>query len=192
MTPSTTTTTISTTATYSTITNSFMFVSQPTEAASVLDSISASIVSQRSVWDATRWAGYTITITPTSTTTSSQATKTGFDIIELTITYTDSEYSFLAINYDGLSDPIVINYTHPLGTTLDSTNSQTTFCDQTSMFTQEDSGDVLGSSNDGSEYDCTTVINPVTTATYLSVSPTNTNAAAWIIPQWNCLTNICN
>ncbi|KAL6233343.1 hypothetical protein BDW75DRAFT_242143 [Aspergillus navahoensis] len=70
VTPSTTTTTISTTGTYSTLTNSFVYTSQTSEAQSVLESISASIVSQRSVWDATRWAGYTITITPTTTTTT--------------------------------------------------------------------------------------------------------------------------
>ncbi|KAL4986581.1 hypothetical protein BDW68DRAFT_178605 [Aspergillus falconensis] len=70
VTPSTTTTTISTTGTYSTLTNSFVYTSQSSEAQSVLESISASIVSQRSVWDATRWAGYTITITPTTTTTT--------------------------------------------------------------------------------------------------------------------------
>ncbi|EED17282.1 class V chitinase, putative [Talaromyces stipitatus ATCC 10500] len=189
--PSTTTTTISTTGTYSTITNSFMFVSQPTEAASVMDSISASIVSQRSVWDATRWAGYTITVTPTSTTTSSQAAKTGFEIIQLAIDYSDSDYSFLAINYDGLSNPIVINDTHPFGEDLKSTNSQTTFCDQTSTFVQEDSGDVLGSSNNGNEYDCTTVVRPVTTTTSVTISPTSTNRA-YFIPMWQCLTNICD
>ncbi|KAI9370341.1 hypothetical protein BJX61DRAFT_515871 [Aspergillus egyptiacus] len=66
VTASTTTTTISTTGTYSTITNTFMLGPEPTVADSVLSSISASIVSQRSVWDATRWAGYTITVTSTS------------------------------------------------------------------------------------------------------------------------------
>ncbi|RAK92634.1 glycoside hydrolase, partial [Aspergillus costaricaensis CBS 115574] len=70
VTPSTTTTIISTTGTYSTLTNSFVYTSQTSEAQSVLESISASIVSQRSVWDATRWAGYTITITPPTTTTT--------------------------------------------------------------------------------------------------------------------------
>ncbi|KAJ5542582.1 glycoside hydrolase [Penicillium sp. DV-2018c] len=67
VTASTTTTTISTTGTYSTITNSFMLGPEPTMADSVLMSISASIVSQRKAWDATRWSGYTITIHDSST-----------------------------------------------------------------------------------------------------------------------------
>ncbi|RHZ64660.1 hypothetical protein CDV55_102659 [Aspergillus turcosus] len=182
ITPSTTTTTISTTGTYSTITNSFMFISQPTQAASVLDSISASIVSQRSVWDATRWAGFTITITPTSTTTSTQPTGTGFSIVDYTLPYTNYEYVWLAINYNGLSAPIIINGSVSLGMNLTNTNSQTTFCDQTSTFNQESSGNVLGSSDNGSEYDCTTVLNPTTTIIAQETV---------IVPQWNCLTNIC-
>ncbi|RLL95790.1 hypothetical protein CFD26_104673 [Aspergillus turcosus] len=182
VTPSTTTTTISTTGTYSTITNSFMFISQPTQAASVLDSISASIVSQRSVWDATRWAGFTITITPTSTTTSTQPTGTGFSIVDYTLPYTNYEYVWLAINYNGLSAPIIINGSVSLGMNLTNTNSQTTFCDQTSTFNQESSGNVLGSSDNGSEYDCTTVLNPTTTIIAQETV---------IVPQWNCLTNIC-
>ncbi|KAL5337465.1 hypothetical protein BJX70DRAFT_399602 [Aspergillus crustosus] len=72
-TPTTTTTTITTTSDASTITNSFMFVSHSVEPASALQSISASITSERSVWDATRWKSTTST-TPSATKATTRTT----------------------------------------------------------------------------------------------------------------------
>jgi hypothetical protein len=66
VTPTTTTTTISTTGTVSTMTNRFMYISEPVEPSSVLASLSSSIVSQQSAWDATRWEGVVATPTPTA------------------------------------------------------------------------------------------------------------------------------
>ncbi|KAJ5538082.1 hypothetical protein N7494_007561 [Penicillium frequentans] len=75
-TPSTTTSTVTTTGTYTTETNNFMYVSEPVEAASVLASLSSSIVSQRNALDATRWGSATATSSNDSGSSTNTESKT--------------------------------------------------------------------------------------------------------------------
>ncbi|KAJ5751641.1 glycoside hydrolase [Penicillium odoratum] len=79
-TPSTTTSTITTTGTYLTETNSFMYVSEPVEDSSLLASIASGIVSRRNAMDATRWGS----ATATGSSTSSSSTGTSSTSISST------------------------------------------------------------------------------------------------------------
>ncbi|KAJ5111485.1 hypothetical protein N7532_002020 [Penicillium argentinense] len=186
-TPTTTTTTVSTTGTYSTEKVSFMYTSTSVPA-SVMSSISSRISSQRSVWDATRWSGYTITATSTSS--SATASPTGFQIVQDIRGYSNYDYIWWAVYYDGLDQPIVLNDTMAAGNEWTAENTETTFCDQTSSFTKDDSGDLIGDS-DGDKYTCTQI--PSVTAT--AYPPTSTYTEVGdddsVYPVYDCLTDIC-
>jgi hypothetical protein len=159
-----------------------MYTTQPTPASSVYASISSSILSQRSVWDATRWSGFTITLTATSTAATASPTTVGFSLVSDLRIYSNVEIEWWAIDYDGLGSPIVLNDSLYYSNNPQTANSQTTFCGQTSTFDENSEGVVIGSSDNGDTYTCTTVTNP---------STTTTTDRQTIVPQYNCLTNIC-